>query len=275
MYRGGNSLEMTAADIRSSVDKVTGFMKEKGISLNSVPWLNELLWNNEGFFDRWNQGDASGNYNAISGRSSASVLSQMKFGDKFAKNKRAEYGFWSKYNFSPTDRGYKEAAATSSLLAEVSVGGGRKWTPLSGLKQAFPSFETLWNNYPENNIVDGVESPAHPSSNPKYENQCAIRMSECLIKSGFSLKGYPKDDLDEDNKRWALTANRLKYFLSQQIKPTEILTQAKFEEKYWDKTGIIFIVPPKGGIGHIDLFNKGVTGSGYYTGDKIWFWEIE
>jgi RHS repeat-associated protein len=34
-YRGGNSMEMSAADLKSSVDKVTGSMKEKGLSLNT------------------------------------------------------------------------------------------------------------------------------------------------------------------------------------------------------------------------------------------------
>jgi hypothetical protein len=64
--------------------RVTNGRSQRGPDGNyHVPWLNELLWNNEGFFDRWNQGDASGNYNAISGRSSASVLSNLKFGESY------------------------------------------------------------------------------------------------------------------------------------------------------------------------------------------------
>jgi hypothetical protein len=34
-FRGGNSLEISAADIRNSIDKVTGLMKKRGISLNT------------------------------------------------------------------------------------------------------------------------------------------------------------------------------------------------------------------------------------------------
>ena len=34
-FRGGNSFEMSAADLRASVDKTTGLMSEKGLSLNT------------------------------------------------------------------------------------------------------------------------------------------------------------------------------------------------------------------------------------------------
>jgi hypothetical protein len=54
-----------------------------------------------------------------------------------------------------------------------------------------------------------------------------------------------------------------------------IVSQTSFEEKYWNKTGIIYIVPPSGFAPHIDLFNQGTTGSGYYLGTEIWFWKIE
>ncbi|MDE1191737.1 MAG: RHS repeat-associated core domain-containing protein [Arachidicoccus sp.] len=38
LYRGGESLEMSATDINASVNKKTGLMKERGISLNSDPF---------------------------------------------------------------------------------------------------------------------------------------------------------------------------------------------------------------------------------------------
>ncbi len=34
-FRGGSSFEMSAADLRNSIDKTTGLMKEKGLSLNT------------------------------------------------------------------------------------------------------------------------------------------------------------------------------------------------------------------------------------------------
>ncbi|MBT1689428.1 T6SS effector amidase Tae4 family protein [Dawidia soli] len=134
----------------------------------------------------------------------------------------------------------------------------------------FPDFQTLWSNYPH-----GITPTQHPSDNPLYVNQCAIRLSDALIKSGVSLAGYPEDDLDKDFKKWALTANRLKHYLKTNYPDYVVVTQAEFEKKYWNKTGIIFIQAAPGGIHHIDVFNKGKTGSGYYAGNYIWFWEIK
>jgi hypothetical protein len=167
-----------------------------------------------------------------------------------------------------------------SASADNSYSPARRGAAQGDGDMAFPSFSTLWNNYPGMN-ADGTY--AHPSSNPAYRNQCAIRMSDCLIKSGVSLTGYPKDDLDKDYGKWALTANRLKFYLSQKNKNFVRVSQDEFESKYWNQTGIIYIAPPPGGIGHIDLFNRGVTGSGkggppgagYYLGSEIWFWNIK
>ena len=147
---------------------------------------------------------------------------------------------------------------------EPAQGGG-------GIK--FPSFATLNLNYPHD--INGEHQ--HPSSNPKYHNQCAIRMSDCLIKSGVSLTGYPTDDLDVDFGKWALTANRLKYYISQNNGNYVKMSQSNFESsKYWNQTGIIYIAPPPGGVGHIDIFEgNGKTGSGYYLGSEIWFWPIK
>jgi RHS repeat-associated protein len=196
-------------------------------------------------------------------------------------NRNGNAGTWFTYSYS-LNNGQYGGFGNMSTMGEVVMGntfvrdvkgvrdnggGGKRSND-----REFPAFETLWLNYPHD-IVEGEHQ--HPSSNPKYGNQCAIRMSDCLIKSGVLLTNYPKNDLDEDNQKWALTANRLKYYLSQNFKGVEKMTQAKFEEEYWDKTGIIYLKPPPGGVGHIDLFNKGETGSGYYEASQIWFWEIK
>jgi RHS repeat-associated protein len=138
-------------------------------------------------------------------------------------------------------------------------------------QQKWPDFKTLWLKYPH----DVMGEHQHPSDNPLYENQCAIRLSDALIKSGVSLLGYPQDDLDTDLKKWALTANRLRFFLQNNFPDYVKVSQDEFEKNYWNKTGIIFIQAPPGGTHHIDVFNKGQTGSGYYTGAMIWFWEIK
>lgn len=104
------------------------YRSQKGPDGNyHVGWVTEMLWNSLGFFD-WGgsdnddggrggggHGSASGNYSNIMGMTSASVLSQMGFGDTFGKNKKGEYGFWSNYAYSK-DNGY------GNTLGEVVVG---------------------------------------------------------------------------------------------------------------------------------------------------------
>jgi len=111
---------------------------EKGPDDNyHTGWVNENLWNNLGFFDFENPqaddggGGGGGNYQSFSGIFSQAVLDKMRFGDKVIKNKLGEYGFWSNYSFSTTDRGYVNAGSTKESLAEVSIGGARKWVALS------------------------------------------------------------------------------------------------------------------------------------------------
>jgi hypothetical protein len=54
-----------------------------------------------------------------------------------------------------------------------------------------------------------------------------------------------------------------------------MMSQQKFQDNYWSMKGIIYLEPPAGGIGHIDLFNRGITGSGYYKADQVWFWPLK
>jgi RHS repeat-associated protein len=127
----------------SNLDGKTG-RSTKGPDGNyHTGWVTEMMWGNLGFFndDYWGDGGGGGgfggggsNYRNIMGMSSSSILNQMGFGQSFGQKKNGEYGFWSSYSFRPTDRGYKDAAATSSSLAEVSVGGGRTWIPFDGIK---------------------------------------------------------------------------------------------------------------------------------------------
>ncbi len=93
-----------------------GGRSQKGPDGNyHVGWASEMMWNNFGFFDWGNGGgggSASGNYSNIQGLSSASVLSQMGFGDKLGTNKAGEYGFWA-------SKWVDGAAGNGSTLSEV------------------------------------------------------------------------------------------------------------------------------------------------------------
>jgi hypothetical protein len=48
------------------------------------------------------------------------------------------------------------------------------------------SFKSLWDNYPGHHI-DHTDPKTKKEC---YDNQCAIELSEALLKSGISLKGF-------------------------------------------------------------------------------------
>lgn len=132
----------------------------------------------------------------------------------------------------------------------------------------FPSFSTLWGNYPPD--VNGAH--AHPSTDP-YPNQCAIRVSDAFMKSGIDMSSYPKVNKTSDG--YARSSKGLADWTWQNFGKPKIMSQEAFEKNYSNSTGLMYIAPPPGGVGHIDLFNAGSTGSGYYLGSEIWFWPIK
>ena len=143
---------------------------------------------------------------------------------------------------------------------------------------SFPAFKTLWENYPHK--IDGYNQ--RPSSNASYRNQCAIRLSVAFQKSGMDMSNYPESDKSIEN--YALTANRLKFWINQNYgEPSIKLTQEEFHNSaYYNKHGIIYLDSPNGYANHIDLYQGDFnyapysrTGSGYYKADMIWFWEIK
>lgn len=132
----------------------------------------------------------------------------------------------------------------------------------------FPSFSTLWSNYPPD--VNGAH--AHPSKD-NYPNQCAIRVSDAFMKSGIDMSSYPKVNKTSDG--YARSSKGLADWTWQNFGRPKIMSQDAFERDYKNSTGLMYIAPPPGGVGHIDLFNAGTTGSGYYLGSEIWFWPIK
>ena len=73
------------------------------------------------------------------------------------------------------------------LLAEAET--GRRTDAGSGLgrRRQMPSFDKLWASYPR--PTQG-EPHAHPSSDTYARNQCAIRLSVALQKSGWDFSDY-------------------------------------------------------------------------------------
>jgi len=139
------------------------------------------------------------------------------------------------------------------------------------LKRTLPSFKKLWDAYPKDND-DG--SHAHPSRDG-YKNQCAIRIGYAFKKAGEDISSYDKtNQTSEGYPRWS---KGFAMWIEKNYEPSPMkMSQSEFNTKYFNTAkGIIYLEPPKGGTGHIDLINNGKTGSGYYLATQVWYWPLK
>ena len=137
------------------------------------------------------------------------------------------------------------------------------------------TFSSLWNNYPGHHI----DHKDPKTKKECYDNQCAIELSEALIKSGVSFKNYKEETCKNCslNEKHALNAEQLANFLlhAAQIKNMSkplFLTGETYLSYVKEKTGIIYFEDycprlgehwdygPRTGD-HIDLWNKNKLGS--------------
>lgn len=158
-------------------------------------------------------------------------------------------------------------------------------------------FSSLWANYPtpDKEPRDTLFRSLGWDdliNNKSYENTCAIRMSVCLQRSGFSLSRGDLNVLKGPLKgkkiiiRFDDLANYLK---GKWGKPKIILNPTEEVLKpYGNGVVVFFHINPGGYPGHIDLFQvtrtkhqfllwtwqdiQGQCGSHCYDADKCWFW---
>ncbi|WP_157476460.1 T6SS effector amidase Tae4 family protein [Lysobacter sp. Root690] len=160
------------------------------------------------------------------------------------------------------------------------IGPPTLWKPESEyserMARQFPSFDTLWQNYPK----PSNGKPSHPSAEPYALNQCAIRLGKSLLDSGVDMTTYPEINVTREG--YPRSAHNLASWLHQEFGRPQILTGSQFEEReFWYKAqGIIFVPRSDGQASHIDLFKGGYMGTSYpqsaYTrGDSVWYWPIK
>lgn len=90
----------------------------------------------------------------------------------------------------------------------------------------------------------------------------------------MDISGYPK--INQTTDGWPRSSKGLADWLWMTVERPQIMSQLDFELNFLDKTGIMYQAPiVPNGTGHIDLWNKGETGSGEYPASEIWFWEIK
>jgi len=135
-------------------------------------------------------------------------------------------------------------------------------------KRTLPTFLSLWSSYP---------TEQHPC-NQGWENQCAIRMSVCLINAGFHLTQYIEPKCKHGHARGA--ESLANYLWKQVGRPKISKTANESRATVNGKTGLLFfkdITGFRGGRGdHFDLWNNGETKTGEYIDSckQTWFWEV-
>ena len=135
------------------------------------------------------------------------------------------------------------------------------------MARSLPKFSSLDSSYP---------AEIHPCDQG-WDNQCAIRMSICLIGAGFHLSGYKQGPLcKHGHARGAQSLGD--YIWSQVRRPTIVPGGANARVKVNNKSGVVFfkdIAGFRNGIGdHIDLWDGKASKTGDYFEDctEIWFW---
>lgn len=138
-------------------------------------------------------------------------------------------------------------------------------------------FDALWSNYPDEDPCDARDD----SGGPLFRNQCAIRLSQALNKSGVSLAAFPSR-----RKCWvhrqrhevraaAELANWLETHPDPRLKRSIDITGSEWRSKITDRKGIVCFedyYPATHGSGgdHIDLWNGGaMTGTGSWLRTRL------
>lgn len=146
-----------------------------------------------------------------------------------------------------------------------------------------PDFDKLWKWHPSNL---GIAHPCTTDGEPNFEDQCAIRMGECINNAGISTdsfkgaKCYPGHGHSQSH---ILRAEELAKWM---VDNANIFGKVEIEKNmssssYEDRQGIIFLLNfwGQGNQGdHIDLWNGKKMTQGrpdYFTAaQEVWFWEL-
>ena len=133
-------------------------------------------------------------------------------------------------------------------------------------------FEDLWANYPDEDPCDAKDE----KGDKLFKNQCAIRVSYAMKKSGVNFTSFPRK-----RKCWVhpsqdhiLAASELADWIEKShtpnIRPAENVTGGTWRNKVLARTGIIcfedyYLRSDGSGGDHIDLWNRNkMTGIGSY-----------
>ena len=146
------------------------------------------------------------------------------------------------------------------------------WVDEFGLisKKKLPCFKQLRDAYPNFNM----EPSARPSSDSYAVNQCAIRVSSAMQKTGIDIKNlYPKGN--QTSEGYARSSKGLADWIWKNYGKPKQMSLPDFANNSINLKSIFYELPKEGGIGHIDIIDQGKVGSGFYDAKEIWFWPME
>jgi hypothetical protein len=154
-------------------------------------------------------------------------------------------------------------------------------------------FDLLWNNHP---TITDDNFPCSSDGKPNFENQCAIRMGECLQRSGFDVGAPPvrRCWFHTGVSSHILAAEELAKALESNASYPGIRPPIKFHgdsgfDAISGKKGIIFFKDyygPGGQGDHIDLWNGSrltrfsslwdflIRDGGRYQKAEVWLFEV-
>ena len=151
-------------------------------------------------------------------------------------------------------------------------------------------FATLWLNHPANLSPPIIEPCLDPHGKAVFENQCSIRMSVCLVKSGISLSSFKgafcwfhhgKEHIlrAEEQASWLNTPDADFVPSADIIKRSEV--GGIHSSQFFARKGILLFRNFWGEHNqgdHIDLWNgtRMTHGTDDYfeRSEEVWFWDV-
>lgn len=135
-----------------------------------------------------------------------------------------------------------------------------------------PTFKTLWDNFPMDDTIKDTCSNKRPKGDGPdrpFDNYCAIKMSECFIRSGILLTG------SKDTKCWShkglqhvLLAKDLATWLAKSppkgFGKKEDIASGSFQKTLYDRTGLVYFK---------DYWQRGRESFADRSGDHIDLWK--
>lgn len=167
------------------------------------------------------------------------------------------------------------------------------------------TFKTLWDNFPDDEVMKKKCFNKQAKSSKPFDNYCSILMSECFIQSGVPLEScLGVKCWSHSGKKHVIRAEQLAKWLSEKppkgFGKKEIIKPGEFQKQLSGRTGVVFFKDywTRGNESfanrsgdHIDLWSKNrITGGGMFyrsliellgfvsdlnKSKSVWFWEVK